>query len=257
MKDGGLSASSLSLPVVSRSAPRRHWSHDHDDAQVPSPGQVAVASRIQRSHKRRRLSLTVQGSEQPSRHFMTVTLGGEDVRHLQRSGFDQAGRLFFADPDDDATEVFLPSSERWLLQLTQQGGKHRPRVRTYSIRRLRPERSRSGHPMGARRRARHRVAFLDEEHSYLVPGVEVPCGRRRGHVREPTRCPPMPSARPVSRPPGPPSAPSRDRPPAPPERLTPRRHHVGPYTDSGGVPVRPRRRRQPAGSRRSPWRRGH
>ncbi|MGW6007636.1 siderophore-interacting protein [Streptomyces sp. NPDC055210] len=72
---------------------------------------------------------------------MTVTLGGEDVRHLQRSGFDQAGRLFFADPDDDATEVFLPSSERWILQLTLQVGKQRPQMRTHSIRRFRPEAS--------------------------------------------------------------------------------------------------------------------
>ncbi len=56
-----------------------------------------MASRIQRPRKRRMLSLTVQGSEQPSPHFMTVTLGGEDVQHLQRAGFDQAGRLFFAE----------------------------------------------------------------------------------------------------------------------------------------------------------------
>ncbi len=142
-----------------------------------------MASRIQRPRKRRMLSLTVRGSEQPSPHFMTVTLGGEDVQHLQRSGFDQAGRLFFADPDDDAAEVFLPSSERWILQLTLQGGKLRPRVRTYSIRRFRPEVSafdieislHAADSPGAAgpgtRWARAaepdtRVAFLDEGHSY-------------------------------------------------------------------------------------------
>ncbi|WP_210571469.1 siderophore-interacting protein [Streptomyces sp. GESEQ-4] len=82
------------------------------------------------------LSLTVQGSEQISPHFMSITLGGDDIQHLDRSGFDQSGRLFFADPDDD--NVFLPSSERWILQLTLQGSaKQRPRVRTYSIRRFR------------------------------------------------------------------------------------------------------------------------
>ncbi|MFE9687725.1 siderophore-interacting protein [Streptomyces sp. NPDC006285] len=163
-----------------------------------------MASRIQRPRKRRMLSLTVQGSEQPSPHFMTVTLGGEDVQHLERSGFDQAGRLFFADPD--AAEVFLPSSERWILQLTLQGGKQRPRVRTYSIRRFRPEASafdievslhavdspgaaapgtrwaRAAKPgtiaaaPGTRwaRAAKPgtRVAFLDEGHSYApVPGA--------------------------------------------------------------------------------------
>lgn len=35
--------------------------------------------------------------------------------------------------------MFLPGSERWILQSTLQGGKQRPRVRTYSIRRFRPE----------------------------------------------------------------------------------------------------------------------
>ncbi|MEU4097472.1 siderophore-interacting protein [Streptomyces sp. NPDC026673] len=148
-----------------------------------------MASRIQRPRKRRMLSLTVRGSEQPSAHFMTVTLGGEDVQHLQRSGFDQAGRLFFADPDDDAKKVFLPSSERWILQLTLQGGKQRPRVRTYSIRRFRPEASEfdieislhaadsTGAAGPGTRWARAaepgtRVAFLDEGHSYApAPGA--------------------------------------------------------------------------------------
>ncbi|MBQ0850470.1 siderophore-interacting protein [Streptomyces sp. BH-SS-21] len=140
---------------------------------------------------------------------MTVRLGGEDVQHLQRSGFDQAGRLFFADLDDDATEVLPPSSERWILQLTLQGGKQCPQMRTYSIRRFRPEASAfdieislhaddsPGAAGPGTRWARAaqpgtRVAFLDEGHSYLVPGVQVPCGRRRGHVREPTRCPRCP-----------------------------------------------------------------
>ncbi|MEU8868859.1 siderophore-interacting protein [Streptomyces umbrinus] len=88
------------------------------------------------------LSLTVQASEQISPHFMSITLGGDDVQHLKQSGFDQSGRLFFADPDDD--DVFLPSSERWILQLTlQSSAKRRPRARTYSIRRFRPQASRA------------------------------------------------------------------------------------------------------------------
>ncbi|TRO56286.1 siderophore-interacting protein [Streptomyces sp. IB201691-2A2] len=135
------------------------------------------------------LSLTVQGSEQPSPHFMTVTLGGEDVQHLEQSGFDQAGRLFFADPDDDAAKVFLPSSERWILQLTLQGGKQRPRVRTYSIRRFQPEAlafdieislhevdTASAAAPGTRwalaAEPGTEVAFLDEGHSYApAPGA--------------------------------------------------------------------------------------
>ncbi|MFJ8437316.1 siderophore-interacting protein [Kitasatospora sp. NPDC094019] len=191
MKVGEFSASGVRLPVVSHEAPRRQWSHDHDEPQVPSPREVAVASRIQRPGRRRMLSLTVQGSEQPSPHFMTVTLGGEDVQYLERAGFDQAGRLFFADPDDDAAEVFLPSSERWILQLTLQGSKQRPRVRTYSIRRFRPKASafdieislHAADSPGAAgwgtRWARAAepgttVAFLDEGHSYApAPGAET------------------------------------------------------------------------------------
>ncbi|WP_328664029.1 siderophore-interacting protein [Streptomyces sp. NBC_00328] len=79
--------------------------------------------------------MTVQAGEQTSPHFMTVTPGGDDVRHLQQTGFDQAGRLFFADPADDG-DVFPPSSERWIVQFTLQGGKRRPRVRTYTMRRF-------------------------------------------------------------------------------------------------------------------------
>ncbi|UUN30970.1 siderophore-interacting protein [Streptomyces sp. FIT100] len=85
------------------------------------------------------LTLTVQGRERVSPHFMSLTLGGEDFRHLEQSGYDQAGRLFFAGPGQD--EVVLPSREKWMLQHTLQSAGRRPRVRSYSIRRFRPESS--------------------------------------------------------------------------------------------------------------------
>ncbi|MFE6488677.1 siderophore-interacting protein, partial [Streptomyces sp. NPDC057757] len=75
-----------------------------------------MAARIQRPHHRRMLALTVRGSERISPHFISVTLGGEDFRHLEQSGYDQSGRLFFAAPGQD--EVALPSSEKWMLQYT-------------------------------------------------------------------------------------------------------------------------------------------
>ncbi|MFJ4836010.1 siderophore-interacting protein [Streptomyces sp. NPDC088747] len=83
------------------------------------------------------LALTVRGSERISPHFISVTLGGEDFRHLEQSGYDQSGRLFFAAPGQD--EVALPSGEKWMLQYTLRSAKRRPQVRTYSIRRFRPE----------------------------------------------------------------------------------------------------------------------
>ncbi|WP_326726481.1 siderophore-interacting protein [Streptomyces phaeochromogenes] len=142
-----------------------------------------MTPRIQRPRRRQMLSLTVQASEQISPHFMSITLGGDDIQHLDQSGFDQSGRLFFAAPDDD--DVFLPSSERWILQLTLQStAKRRPRVRTYSIRRFRPQalafdieislhESNGSHKPAApgtrwalAAQPGAKVAFLDEGYSY-------------------------------------------------------------------------------------------
>ncbi|GAA2521284.1 siderophore-interacting protein [Winogradskya humida] len=83
------------------------------------------------------LALTVIAREEISPHFMRVTLGGDDVRHLEQQGFDQWGRLFFAGPGQD--EVALPASERWMIQNALQPARRRPRVRSYTIRRFRPE----------------------------------------------------------------------------------------------------------------------
>ncbi|WP_086848606.1 siderophore-interacting protein [Amycolatopsis kentuckyensis] len=129
------------------------------------------------------LTLAVQGQERISPNFVSVTLGGHDVRHLEYTGFDQSGRLFFAEPGQ--TEVVLPSSEKWMLQQSLQSAKRRPRVRTYSIRRFRPDElafdiefsihdqsnpARAAAPGTAWARAAkpgERVAFLDEGGGYV------------------------------------------------------------------------------------------
>ncbi|WP_347585955.1 siderophore-interacting protein [Acrocarpospora sp. B8E8] len=85
------------------------------------------------------LNLTVLHRERVSPHFMTITLSGDDVQHLEQNGYDQAGRLFFAGPGQH--EVVFPSSEKWMLQYSLQPGRRRPRVRTYTIRRFRPQMS--------------------------------------------------------------------------------------------------------------------
>lgn len=97
----------------------------------------AKPTRHQRPRQRRMLTLTVQGRERISPHFVSITLGGDDFRFLERSGYDQAGRVFIPGPGQD--EIVLPSSERWKLQYALQASAKRPRVRTYSIRRFRPE----------------------------------------------------------------------------------------------------------------------
>lgn len=86
--------------------------------------------------RRRMLRLTVRNRTQVSPHFVSVTLGGPDVQHLEQSLYDQNGRLFF--PAHGQDEVVIPNSEKWMRQLLLTPAAKRPRVRFYSIRRFRP-----------------------------------------------------------------------------------------------------------------------
>jgi NADPH-dependent ferric siderophore reductase len=104
---------------------------------VSSFGELAMVSKYRRPTHRRMLALTVIRSERLSPNFMSITLGGGDVAHLEPSGYDQNGRVFFAEPGRD--DVVFPTSERWMLQYARQPAARRPRVRFYSIRRLRPD----------------------------------------------------------------------------------------------------------------------
>ncbi|WP_246122197.1 siderophore-interacting protein [Pseudonocardia cypriaca] len=83
------------------------------------------------------LTLAVQGRARISPHFVSITLGGDDVRYLERSGYDQAGRLLFAGPGQD--RLALPNSAKWMLRYTLQPAGQRPRTRAYTIRRFRPD----------------------------------------------------------------------------------------------------------------------
>ncbi|RMB85022.1 siderophore-interacting protein [Streptomyces shenzhenensis] len=98
-----------------------------------------MAARYRRPRDRRMLTLTVRGRERISPHFVSVTLGGDDFRYLEQSGYDQAGRLFFRGPGQG--RVVFPTSEKWMRQYALLPAARRPRVRWYSIRRFRPERS--------------------------------------------------------------------------------------------------------------------
>jgi NADPH-dependent ferric siderophore reductase len=145
---------------------------------------IGMAGKYRRPRRRRMVALTVLRRERISPHFVSLTVGGDDFRHLEQSGYDQAGRVFFGQPGRDP--VVLPTSERWMLQFALQPAAKRPRVRMYTIRRFRPEISavdievavhedRPAAPgtswaLGAR--PGDRVAFLDEGYTYgPTPGA--------------------------------------------------------------------------------------
>jgi NADPH-dependent ferric siderophore reductase len=68
---------------------------------------------------------------------VSIALGGDDVRYLEQSGYDQAGRLFFAGPGQD--RIALPNSAKRMLRYALQPAGQRPRTRSYTIRRFRPD----------------------------------------------------------------------------------------------------------------------
>lgn len=93
--------------------------------------------RYRRPAHRRVLALTVQAREQLSPHFVSLTLAGDDVRHLEPAGYDQWGRFFIPGPGQD--EIVLPHGERWMLQNGRQPTSVRPRVRSYTVSRIHPD----------------------------------------------------------------------------------------------------------------------
>jgi NADPH-dependent ferric siderophore reductase len=125
------------------------------------------------------LTLAVVAREQISPHFVCITLGGDDASHLEQSGYDQWGRLFF--PAAGQQEIAIPRGANWRLQIVS--GALRPRIRSYSIRRFGPEiagfdvevavhestpdgRIAPGSNWALTARVGDRVGFFDEGHSY-------------------------------------------------------------------------------------------
>lgn len=93
-----------------------------------------MIGKYRRPSHRRMLSLTVRSVEVLSPHYVSLTLAGDDVDHLERSGYDQNGRVFFPPRGQEATQ--FPNSKKWMRQLARIASSKRPRVRFYSIRRF-------------------------------------------------------------------------------------------------------------------------
>ncbi|MDN5895156.1 MAG: siderophore-interacting protein [Nocardioides sp.] len=73
-----------------------------------------------------------------SAHFALVTLCGDELRHLELAGNDQAVRLFFPRQGQPALQMPTLSNDAWMAQLLLQPKSRRPWVRMYTIRASRP-----------------------------------------------------------------------------------------------------------------------
>ncbi|WP_033293572.1 siderophore-interacting protein [Amycolatopsis jejuensis] len=87
---------------------------------------------------RRLLRATVLRAERTSTHFVTLTVGGEDLTGFVPLGFDQWCRLFFPREGQRALRLPTASGSRWLAQHMLMGPATRPWVRNYTIRAWRP-----------------------------------------------------------------------------------------------------------------------
>jgi NADPH-dependent ferric siderophore reductase len=146
---------------------------------------VAMVGKYHRPSHRRMLTLAVHARERISAHFVSLTLGGPDVDLLEKSGYDQWGRFFIPGPGQ--VDITIPSSTRWRVQIVSAA--KRPRIRSYTIRRFRPELSAFDIEVAVHENADDAEApgsawalsahpgdtlgFLDEGHSYgATPNAE-------------------------------------------------------------------------------------
>ncbi len=85
------------------------------------------------------ITLQVLRREPVSPHFVRLTLTGSGLEHLERSGPDQAVRLFFPRSGQSRLEMPTTSSLAWMPQLRLLPQARRPWVRMYTVRAVRPE----------------------------------------------------------------------------------------------------------------------
>jgi NADPH-dependent ferric siderophore reductase len=140
-----------------------------------------VIPKVKRARQRRMIPLEVTANVRLSPSFTRLTLGGEALSGLSRTGLDHTVRLFF--PRHGQVGLWLPSreSDAWMPETLIQPKSRRPWVRNYTVREHRPEaqeldiefalhgddgpasawatRARPGDPAGV----------FEEGHSYLPP----------------------------------------------------------------------------------------
>ncbi|WP_320782151.1 siderophore-interacting protein [Streptomyces sp. CRN 30] len=100
---------------------------------------MSVLPKVRMARSRRMITLEVRRTERISPTFLTVTLGGPQAAHLEPMGFDQTVRLFFPRAGQDGLRMPSRNSEAWMAEVLLMPKASRPRVRNYTVRRVRPE----------------------------------------------------------------------------------------------------------------------
>ena len=93
---------------------------------------------VRRPTHRQVIPLEVRRSARISPSFVQLTLGGPDLAHLERAGFDHTVRLFFPREGQDTVALPTVSGNGWMVQVMLWPKVRRPWVRTYTVRRFRP-----------------------------------------------------------------------------------------------------------------------
>jgi NADPH-dependent ferric siderophore reductase len=137
--------------------------------------------KVRRPARRRMIPLRVLANDRVTPSFARVTLGGPDLADFEGTGADQTVRLFF--PRDGQRGLWLPSrnSDMWMAETLVQPKSHRPWVRNYTVRELRPAAGEvdiefalhgdhgPASAWAARARPGDPAGIFDEGNSYLPP----------------------------------------------------------------------------------------
>ena len=92
--------------------------------------------RVENPDHRAVMRARVVRTERVTKHFINVTLGGEDLAEFEFLGRDQFVRLFLPRPGQDRLTLPTAADRRWVAQLYAMPKRHQPFVRNYSVRRF-------------------------------------------------------------------------------------------------------------------------
>lgn len=92
--------------------------------------------RVQQPEHRAMMRTRVVRTEHTSPHFITVTLGGEELADFPFLGLDQCVRVFLPRPGQDALRMPTASHNGWIAQYYLMPSAERPVVRNYTARRF-------------------------------------------------------------------------------------------------------------------------